>query len=1156
MIKYISTNISNSDYSEGKAWPFYEVVTDLHNGLRIIKNGIGRYVYALIDADDNLIIPYLDGQISAIEDTDFLKVSSRYPSGIRIFDTTSGIRIFDTKGNEIINTPYSTIEFVDDIFIVSKSNNGYGRNEKQLYGIYSLLGEIIYPVEYDSIIPITTNIYTLKKTKDGVFNPTLEKNFIWFAKENKEVDIPLGEIELLNEGFTLYIHPSKIEEEEQYHQAGSSGYLLLSSTGEILSPKNVLDIGTFNEDGFASISVRCEIFGIWHMDGIIDWCGNLYIHNNSDLIAMPKGYDWVSDYQNGIADTYNGKQIGHIDLNDQKVIKVHYGEDLRYILLPEKYSYGIDSECNFIKVVTDDLMGIINCDGSEIIPPIYLLINIVHDPKIDLYRFVCYKKEAAYIHEDYKGKYGVGHVDIYDNYGNKLNASPISNPSYLGFGLFRCDCVEEKIKRITPNYNGEYETLKFQIINSNCELISDIKFSEVLKFGESREYSDPHMEDENAPYAIFMRGDTWGTINATGEVVLIGVETQLKIKDIPALILEGCYSPDLHDLGNIKVPFQHNYKSVKYVGYGLFLVATNTSHLNDKWHKVGTSYVDITNRALAPLSGRVSDIKKSLFISSVWGDGIHLSAVINIHGEIIIPYCELQFEIYNNFILAKDKDYEPIIFSVQGEVIVPKGIYRNGHIFEDFLDRFIKITWNGGWAPTSILIDLKGNELYNDDFYDFEQIVPGILKIKGHYGYGTRIYLGDFYGNLLSEGYDNMEIFKNGLCVVAEKKKTGYNEYNGNDTYSNFYGVIRITGEIVVPVKYRSVKIFENENIIETSVGNMTYDGRFITFFDSPEGQTQLVLDSKYDYCLPFVDNYAIVYANDMCGIIDTLGKEIFPLICTQIVHLENSVYKIKICGKWGIFEIKNGLVISNKYSEIKEFNEGIAKVCYTQPGDVRYYGMISLKEELIKPQFSVIRILSPKIIACALGGESGYAAKWSLYDLNNRFPINLDKHISFIGEYSNELIRICMDGLPCRRKHGTSISGGRWGYMDINGRIHIDPKFEKCLDFLNDLGPVMLNNKWGFIDKSGNIVVPFDYDEVEKENSYYIGIKFEGKDKSWYRFNERGIIISQGEVEPDKSDDYDYETGYDETPSIYDNPYYNDNLDMDQQSIDFWNSL
>jgi hypothetical protein len=29
-----------------------------------------------------------------------------------------------------------------------------------------------------------------------------------------------------------------------------------------------------------------------------------------------------------------------------------------------------------------------------------------------------------------------------------------------------------------------------------------------------------------------------------------------------------------------------------------------------------------------------------------------------------------------------------------------------------------------------------------------------------------------------------------------------------------------------------------------------------------------------------------------------------------------------------------------------------------------------------------------------------------------------------------------------------------------------------------------------------------------------------------------------------------------DEYPSIYDNPYYNEDLDMDQQSPDFWDSL
>lgn len=1144
MIKYIALNRTSKPYDD-KAWPNYEVIDTLDNGLRIIRNGIDRHVYALIDADDNIIIPYTQDEISHINDTPYIILSNLM---------TSKERIFDISGKEIIPRQFSSIKFYNNIFVVTTSNNGYGRNNKQLLGIYSCDGKNIFPIEYDYIVPVTPNIYRLTKLKDGLFNSSLEKNFLWFAKENKTIDIPLGIVEVLNHGFTLFVHPATSEEDG--YESANAGYMLLSSSGDILSPEKTMSIGTFNEDGFATITVHSEISGIWHFDGIIDWTGNLYIHKNSDIVPMPSGFDWVSDFHDGIADTYLNKTVGHIDMDNRKVVLARVDNNSRYVNLPEKYSYGIDSDNNYIQVAKEGLMGIIRADGTEIIPTVYIYIDTIYNLKTGLYRFICYIEDKAIVYENYNGKYAIGDADVFDCNGIKLNKEPIHNPSHLGYGFFSCRCDEEQIKRIKPNYYGGYEKLTLQILNPNCELISNVKFSEILKFGESREYAEPHMEDENAPYAIFMRGDTWGAINTLGEIVLIGVETRLDIKDIPTLILKGCYSPDLHDLGNIKVPFQHNYKSVKYVGNGLFLVETDKSYLNDKWDKEGTSYVDITNRALAPLSGRVSEIKNNMFVSSVWGDDMHLNAVINIHGEIIIPYCELQFEIYNNFILAIDKDYEPFILSVQGEVIVSKGIYRNGHIFEDFLDRFIKITWKGGWAPTSTLIDLKGNELYNDYFYDFEQIVPGILKIKQHSGDSTRFYLGDFHGNLLSKGYDNMEIFKNGLCVVAERKITGYNEYYGNNTSSNFYGVIRITGEVVIPVKYRSINIFEKENIIKTSIGNMTYDGRFITFYDSPEGQTQIVLNSKYDYCLPFVDNYAIVYAKDMCGIIDTLGKEIFPLICTQIDYLGNYVYKVKICGKWGIFDIQNGLVLSNKYSEIKDFNDGIAIVCHTQSNDIRYYGLISLKEELIKPQYSVIRILSPKIIACALGGESGYAAKWSLFDLNNRLPINLDKHISYIGDYSNGLIRICLDGLPCRRKHGTSISGGRWGYMDIQGRIHIDPKFEKCMDFLNDLGPVRLNKKWGFIDKSGKVVVPFDYDEVEKENSCYIGIKHEGKDKFWYRFNERGIIINQGEVDPDESDNYDYDSGYDDTPSIYDNPYYNDNLDMDQQSIDFWNSL
>jgi len=45
-------------------------------------------------------------------------------------------------------------------------------------------------------------------------------------------------------------------------------------------------------------------------------------------------------------------------------------------------------------------------------------------------------------------------------------------------------------------------------------------------------------------------------------------------------------------------------------------------------------------------------------------------------------------------------------------------------------------------------------------------------------------------------------------------------------------------------------------------------------------------------------------------------------------------------------------------------------------------------------------------------------------------------------------------------------------------------------------------------------------------------------------------------EAEMEMENDSNWNDDSDEYPSIYDNPYYDEDLDMDQQSPDFWDSL
>ena len=50
--------------------------------------------------------------------------------------------------------------------------------------------------------------------------------------------------------------------------------------------------------------------------------------------------------------------------------------------------------------------------------------------------------------------------------------------------------------------------------------------------------------------------------------------------------------------------------------------------------------------------------------------------------------------------------------------------------------------------------------------------------------------------------------------------------------------------------------------------------------------------------------------------------------------------------------------------------------------------------------------------------------------------------------------------------------SNGKWGYVDKDGNIVIDPRFEMAKSFSNDLAAIQINGKWGFIDTKGEVVI------------------------------------------------------------------------------------
>jgi len=57
--------------------------------------------------------------------------------------------------------------------------------------------------------------------------------------------------------------------------------------------------------------------------------------------------------------------------------------------------------------------------------------------------------------------------------------------------------------------------------------------------------------------------------------------------------------------------------------------------------------------------------------------------------------------------------------------------------------------------------------------------------------------------------------------------------------------------------------------------------------------------------------------------------------------------------------------------------------------------------------------------------------------------------------------------------------SSAKWGYVDRSGRVVIPPKYDEAAEFSNGYAVVTLNKKSGVIDKTGKLTVPLVYDTI-----------------------------------------------------------------------------
>lgn len=69
-----------------------------------------------------------------------------------------------------------------------------------------------------------------------------------------------------------------------------------------------------------------------------------------------------------------------------------------------------------------------------------------------------------------------------------------------------------------------------------------------------------------------------------------------------------------------------------------------------------------------------------------------------------------------------------------------------------------------------------------------------------------------------------------------------------------------------------------------------------------------------------------------------------------------------------------------------------------------------------------------------------------------------------------------------------------RWGFIDTTGTVVIPLQYDEVWHFSEGLAKVKKNNKWGFVDKRGKMVISLQYDDASYFKNGKAKVKLRGE--------------------------------------------------------------
>jgi hypothetical protein len=355
----------------------------------------------------------------------------------------------------------------------------------------------------------------------------------------------------------------------------------------------------------------------------------------------------------------------------------------------------------------------------------------------------------------------------------------------------------------------------------------------------------------------------------------------------------------------------------------------------------------------------------------------------------------------------------------------------------------------------------------------FSQELPELIP---YYKAGKWGYANPYRNLVLPPVFDEAEMFEEGVAKVKLNGKTKWIDLKGLDAvppmnadqsrkagYKIFfkndkYGVSDRMGKVLVEADYESIK--------HGAVGK---DG-------SPDySKAILLVKSKKKY-----------------GFIDKTGKVLVPIQHDECKMFSEGFCWAKKDGKWAAFTAQGKQITSYIYDDVDDFHEGLSVVSKKGTDKEMKMGVIDAKgKEIIELKYKAISSFSNGLAAVLLDSAYGYMNQEGKEVIEMKYDeaygFDLDSGRYAMVKDSGKVGIIDQQGtmiLKCEYNRILGVSqglflaekDGKKGFVDITGNVVVPFTLDDAKPFSGDYAPAMMGGLWGIIGKNGSTIIPYKY--------------------------------------------------------------------------------